>query len=238
MIGSRDLDLCPDAPPLVGVANHAVAWYQTYADLRNILHNATQPTLVVINGQAPSAIGPLTAMTLTHDTMTPDAKWIAPDSSASEAHEKRLDAEVESAARAGARLFSQAGSAQESGEARRLRFGAETASLVTVAHASAKGLEQALKYCAILIGADPAEVIVTPPSDLLDAKLTPQDAKVLLDIYHANGMRWEDYWSNMQRGGVVSQDADPMDALGEIAAEMDDSEFLPSAGDPLAMPAP
>ena len=237
VIGAHDLAVKLDTPPLAGVAMHSMAWYQTYADLRNILHNATQPTLVVINAEAPSSIGPLTVMQLVNDIKDPDAKWIVPDSAASEAHEKRLDAEVEGAARSGARLFSQAGSSQESGEARRLRFGAETASLVTIAQASAKGLEAALRHCATLIGADPAEVIVDAPEDFLDTTMTPADAKILLDIYTGHGMTWADYWSNLQRGGLVSQDKDAEEALSEVMTEVDPMEFLPSAGNPQAMPA-
>jgi hypothetical protein len=58
----------------------------------------------------------------------------------------------------------------------------QTATLVTVAINSAKGLERALKHCALFVGADPDQVIVEPNLGFIEHAMSPEEAKAVLDL--------------------------------------------------------
>ena len=119
-----------------------------------------------------------------------------------------MDREYSNAARSGAQLFNSTSSAQESGDARRLRFSAETASLATIAGSSAAILERALRHAAVMAGADPQEVIVTPPKNLLDGKLEPTELQALVAAWQAGAFSTETLYENLQRGRIASMDRD------------------------------
>ena len=57
-------------------------------------------------------------------------------------------------------------------------------------------------------GADENAVTVTPPRDLLDATMTPQDALALWQIVQQRGLSWDSYWAAMQKGGLGNPDRD------------------------------
>ncbi len=69
VIGARDLSLPPELPPLLGVARSAIALYQLSADYRWQLFMTGQETLVVINGDPPSAVGAGAVIAISRATM-------------------------------------------------------------------------------------------------------------------------------------------------------------------------
>jgi hypothetical protein len=114
------------------------------------------------------------------------------------------------AVQAGARLMEQT-QGQESGEARKLRFASETATLTSIAQNSCALLERSLRNVAMLMGlseADEASIVVTPPADLLDSTITPADAEALMRVYQGGGMAWDTYYAALQRGGIASPERD------------------------------
>jgi hypothetical protein len=164
--GAMDLDLKPDAPPFIGVARSALAHYQLNADYRMALYMAYQDTLFIYNAtEKPSAVGAGVVVALQSSEIGKDvrAEYLSPSGQSIQAHERAMDREQQSAVRSGAQLFDNTPRGQESGEARRLRFSAETATLATIAGSSAAILERALRNAAIMAGADPMQVVVRPP---------------------------------------------------------------------------
>jgi hypothetical protein len=160
VIGARDLSLPPELPPLMGVARSAVALYQLSADYRWQLFMSGQETLVVINGAAPSAVGAGAVIAIKQAMDEegklggmPDVKYVGPKGTGIDAHRVAIQDERAVAAQAGARLFSNSDDkSAESGDALRIRFAAETATLTTIAQSSAAGLEKALRHIAVMIG--------------------------------------------------------------------------------------
>jgi len=228
VIGARDLDLKPEEPPMIGVARAALAAYRLDADYRHQLYMSGQETFVLINagGKTPSAVGAGVIIALEGaEGFTPDAKYVGPAGTGIQAHRQALVDERERAAQAGAKLFDNTARAQESGEARKLRFAAETATLRSIAQASCSGLETALRHAARMIGADPNEVVVTPPKDLMDASMSPQDALALMKLWQDGGISYQTMYENLQAGEIASQERDYEAELKLI----DDQEFRPSA---------
>ncbi len=229
---ARDLSAAIESPPLIGVSDAAISIYQLSADYRLQLFMSGQETLVAINGEAPSLVGAgvVHQMNGTGE-MTPDLKYVSPSCSGIEAHKEAMTEQREAAVMAGARMFENSGNAQESGEARKLRFASETANLMSVAMASCGLLERGLKGAAMLAGLNPNEIVVTPPSDLLDNTMSPADLAALFDVYEKEGMSWQTYYERGQRGGIFSTERD-----ADTEFDMITGDFVASDEPPMPEP--
>lgn len=220
---AREMGFDIESPPLIGVAQSAISNYQLSADYRHQLFSSGQETLVIINGDAPEAVGAGVVLVMSgDDTRKPEAFYVSPDCKGIDSHRTAMEEYRMQAAMAGARLvFREAASGQESGEARRLRFSSETASVLTVAQVSCSILEAGLKHAAIISGVDPEEVSIQPPTDLLDKTLTPTEAKALFDIYAGDGMSFETFYYNLQKGGLAPEGEDAAEEFGRIEDAFD-----------------
>lgn len=223
------LDLSPriEAPPLIGVARAALAYYQLSADYRLQLYMSGQETMVAIDGPAPTVVG----AGVVHEmrgtpTNKPDLKYVSPTCAGIEAHETAMNKQREAAVMAGARLFENA-VAQESGEAKRLRYASETATLMSIAQSSCLLLERALKNAAMIAGLPEDDIVVPVPTDLMDRTMSPQDFAALFGVYDAGGMSWDTFFANGQRGGIFSpEDTAETEAAKLDAPDLQDNEVL------------
>jgi len=165
---------------------------------------------VAINGPAPTAVGAgVVHEMLGDDNTTPDLKYVSPTCAGIQAHLEAIQDNRTIAIQAGARLFEQSGQANESGTARKMRFRSETANLKTVAQSSCSLLEASLRNIAQMLGQSDAvidAITVTPPKDLLDATLTPQEAVALFALVESGGLAQETYYERIQAGGIASQE--------------------------------
>ncbi|WP_103171593.1 DUF4055 domain-containing protein [Paracoccus sp. SY] len=206
VMGPKDLSVTPDEPPLIGVARAALAMYRLDADYRHQLYMSGQETLVIINGDAPQAVGAGVVITLkaSSDEHQPDAKYVGPAGTGIKAHRQAIQDERDNASAAGARLFDSEKKAAESGDALRIRYAAQTATLTSIALASAQGLEKALRHIAVMIGASPNEVVVKPNLSFVDATLTPTDAAALVRLWQDGAVSYQTLYENLQRGEIAS----------------------------------
>lgn len=206
---AKDVGPRINTPPLIGVARAAVAIYQLSADYRHQLFMSGQETLVAINGEVPTAVGAGVVHQMMGDgDLTPDLKYVSPSCSGIDAHLRAIEHNREAAVQSGARLFEQSQQAQESGEARKMRFRSETANLQSIAQMSCAIMEFGLRCIAAMKGADENAVTVTPPRDLLDATMTPQDALALWQIVQQRGLSWTTYYDALRKGGIADPDRD------------------------------
>lgn len=222
VIGARDLSLPPELPPLMGVARAAIALYQLSADYRWQLFMTGQETLVIINGDAPTAVGAgaVIAIKQGDQTGTPDVKYVGPAGTGIEAHRVAMQDERANASQAGARLFNSSESkTAESGDALRIRFAAETATLTSIAQSSAQGLEKALRHIAVMIGHRPDEVTVKPNLSFVDSSLTPQEAAQLVSVWQSGALSKQTVYENLQRGEIASAERSFEEEQALIEAE-------------------
>lgn len=211
VIGPRDLSLKPETPPLIAIARAAKAMYQLSADYRWQLFMTGQETLFVINGDAPERVGAgvVVAIKGGSEGNAPDAKYVGPAGTGIEAHRKAIIDEAQNAANAGARLFNTGMKSAESGDALRIRFSAETASLISIAQASCAGLEKALRYAGRMIGLSESElasIIVKPPATLADREMTPERMAAIMGLWEKALISYETAYENLQAGGVANPD--------------------------------
>jgi hypothetical protein len=152
-------------------------------------------------------------------------KYVGPAGTGIAAHRQAMLDERQNAAQAGARLFnSSENKAAESGDALRIRFAAETATLTSIAQASAQGLEKALRHIAVMIGQDPTKVVVKPNLSFVDSTLTPADAAALVNVWQNGAISYETLYERLQRGEIASAERDHEAELALIAAEEFGSE--------------
>lgn len=222
VIGATDLTVDPDEPPLIGVARAALAEYQLSADYRWQLFMSGQETLFVINAKAPSAVGAGVVVTLQGgDGSPPDAKYVGPAGTGIDAHKVAMADQREKAVAMGAKLFDDGRRAAESGEALKIRFASQTATLTSIALASAQGLEKALRHVALLEGLNPDDVTVEANLSFLNARMTAAEAETLVKVWQAGAISYETLYANLQRGDIASQERDA-DAEHEL---IDDEQF-------------
>jgi len=213
------VDLSPrvEAPPLIGVANAAIAIYQLSADYRHQLYMSGQETLLAVNGDAPTMVGAgAVHQMMGGEGMTPDLRYVSPSCSGIDAHKLAMMDQREAAVMSGARLLEQSAGVQESGEARKLRFASETATLTSIAQSSCMLLEKSLRNIAMIMGLPEDQVIVTPPKDLLDQTMSATDFAKLFDVYDKGGMSWESYHAAGQRGGLFSVEVEAEEEYARI----------------------
>jgi Domain of unknown function (DUF4055) len=214
---ARDLSPRIESPPLIGVARASLAIYQLSADYRWQLFMSGQETLVVINGTAPTAVGASAVHSMMgSEGVTPDMKYVSPSCAGIDAHLRAMEDNRTAAVQAGARLLEQSNKAQESGEARRLRFASETATLTSIAQASAMILERALRNVAMLMGLPEDDITVDAPTDLLDRTMSPADAEALMRLWQGGAIAWPTFYDNLQRGGIASAERSEEEELALI----------------------
>lgn len=204
-------------PPLIGVARAAKNVYQLSADKRFQLFFSGQETLFIYNASdAPEYTGAMAIVTLNGAPgQTPKAEYVGPDCKTINEHDKAIRDEREAAVMAGARMLEQSEGVTESGNARELRFASETSNVFTIITTAAELLELALRGCAAFAGADPNEVNVSPPEDLLSGALTPAEAEALARLWIDRVISYETLHQNLQRGKIIpkSRDAEAEQAL-------------------------
>jgi hypothetical protein len=176
-VNSMDLVSQPDNPPLLGLAELALAIYRGEADYRQNLFMQSQDTLVVIGGliENDDAEGVRVGAGARLDiNLGGDAKYIGTQSEGLPEQRSALENDKKAAALKAGQLV-QAASKVESGEALRTRFAAQTATLMGIALSGALGLESILKKAAKWMGADPEKVKVTPNLEFTDAESNAGD---------------------------------------------------------------
>lgn len=223
------VDLKPEirTPPLIGVSRAALAIYQLDADQRHQLFMSGQETLVIVNGEAPAAVGAGVVITIeAGENQAADAKYVSPTCSGIEAHGKKIEDLRTAAVMAGARLLEQSGTVQESGEARKLRFASETATLTSILQSSCGLLEAALRDAAEMMGLNRDDVVITPPADLLDNTMRPTEAEALMRIWQEGGISYPTFYAALQKGGIASPERDDTQEYNLIKKDRDRREGL------------
>lgn len=171
-IGANDLLPEPNRLPLLGLSELAIAIYQADADYRQTLHMQGQNTLVVIgqNGDDEDQVLRVGAKGMIGLRIGGDAKYIGVSAAGLGEMRQAIQRDKDLAGTFGIQFLS-ADAAAESGEALRTRIAARTTTLSSIAMCGGKGLESALRDCAVWMGEDPALVSVSPNTDFADANV-------------------------------------------------------------------
>lgn len=188
-IGPVDLDSHPDQPPLLGLARICYTLYRAEADYRHTLFMTGQDTLVTSGRKA----APTTAIDGTIDDyirvgsganidleINGKAEYIGITGSGLSEQRLAIEADRNMAAVRTGQLLAPGKMSMESGEALKTRVAAQTATLTSVAVASAKALEKTLRFVAEWMQLDPNQVTVEPNLEFSNYKIATQDLVQLI----------------------------------------------------------
>lgn len=187
-LNSKDVLPDPDDPPLIGLARLALAVYRGEADYRHSLFMQGQDTLVVIGGLAGEDGGTEVRVGANARLDLPiggDAKYIGVESEGLTEMRQSIENDKNQAMHRAGQLVDSRSAQRESGDALRIRSGAQTATLNQIALSGAYALEQLLKVMAKWVGANPDDVKVTPNLDFVPDEF---QGKTLVEIMTAKTM--------------------------------------------------
>lgn len=183
-IGPVDLDSNPDQPPLLGLARICFTLYRAEADYRYSLFMTGQDTLVIsgrIKKPAQEVLAGseetirVGAGAVIHVEENGRAEYIGVSGSGLSEQRQAIQADREMAAVRTGQLLAPGKMSLESGEALKTRVAAQTATLSSVAIASAKALERTLRFIAKWKGLDPSKVKVEPNLEFSNYHISTQD---------------------------------------------------------------
>lgn len=211
-LDTNDLTAEPDEVPLYGLAQIAAGIYRMDADYRQALHLIAQPQRWCSGVRAEEV----------PNTWGAGVVWVLPPAEAQagileftgagcEAQRKAILDGFEQAAQFGARLYERQGGQAESGEAKKLRHGQETATLAVIAQTAAAGLEKALRWAAEFVGANLDDVQVIVDTDFLDRTLGAQEMSAIVQAAGQGVISDQTAYEQFQAGGR----ADPERAWDE-----------------------
>lgn len=198
-INTKDVVADPDTPPLVGLARLCLSIYRSEADYRQNLYMQGQDTLVTVGMRHGSGAGGVGQHVDPDDEdalrtgagaridldIGGDAKYIGVNSQGLSEQRQAIQSDKETASMKAGQLVTSANGNEESGEALKIRRGAQTATLKQIAITGAAGLQQLLRLAARWMGKDESKVVVTPNLDFGDLGLMAQE---LLQIMQAKAL--------------------------------------------------
>jgi hypothetical protein len=188
-VNTKDITAEPDEPPLMGVSDLSLTIYRGEADYRQALFMQGQDTLVVIGGGKDEKHRIGAGASINIPNFEGDAKFIGVDSTGLSEMRSSLENDYRRAAQKAGQMLDTTSNDAESGEALKVRVSARTATLNQIALTGAFALEQILKILARWVGANDAEVVVTPNLDFVDDELS---GRTLVDYLTAKmqGAPW------------------------------------------------
>lgn len=172
-----------EKPPLLDLANKCYAIYRKSADINQVLFMQGQETAVIVGVDEDVDIE-VGAGALVRVPMGGDFKYVG--ISAAGLSEMREDiTRMEQEAQATSTKLLDSAGAAASGEALRLRLDAAAVTLGDIAHSSAEGLTQALKFGAEYINLSTEDIYVEPNTEFTSQVFVAQELKSLVEAKNA-----------------------------------------------------
>jgi len=210
-VDTNDLTPEPDEVPLLPLARLAAKAYRQDANYQQTLSLTANPQYVV-RGMDPNDENRPTAV-------GGGAIWFLPDvnqkaeileftGQSADAQRQAIQDTMQAAVQAGARLFSNADEQQESGEARKIKYAAQTATLVGIALTGIAGLEKAVKMCAEIVGSNPDEVNLSVSTEFIDSTIGSQEMTAIIQSVTVGLISEQTGYELYQNGGRANPDRD------------------------------
>lgn len=254
VVNTKDITPNTDEPPLAGLGRLALAIYRGEADYRQNLFMQGQETFVVIGDYKRTAADPsdLNAVASDEPLRTGagsmvhleggagnDAKYVGVSAAGLAEQRSSLENDRRRAEQRSGKLANDTASSQESGEAKKTRLAAQTATLKQIALTGGAALEWLLKIAARWMGADENAVKVSPNLEFGTPRLVGRDF-VDLQTAKSLGLKLSD---ESLHGLAADQGFTKMDYPTELATIEDELVTNPvppagttAGGDPAADP--
>lgn len=222
-VGSTDNSPDVDEAPLLTMAKAALKDFQLSADYFTALHQTSHPQPWVAGLEDDtelSVTGPSAAWDL---GPTGSCGYLEFQGAGIEAVRQAMLDQKNAALEAGARVMDVGGT--ESGEARKTRQNDQHATLHSVVITAAEAIEQALRYAANWVGANPDEVVFSIKPDFNPVEINPQVLQQLQQAVLSGGVSWDTYWLYITTGKLpehtYAEEALRVENPGNIVSEQE-----------------
>jgi len=214
-IDTNDLTPEPDEVPLLPLVRLAAKAYRQDANYQHTLMMASSPTYVVSgmgkdDPDVPQVVGGGSIWYLPDSEMKADILEFTGESA--KAQRQAIIDTMEAAVQAGARLFANNDAVQESGEARKIKYAAQTATLVGIALNVVAGVVSALKMAAVMAavmaGASEDDISVDLNTDFIDSTLGAQEMTAIISAVMAGLLSYETGYEQLREGGRANTERD------------------------------
>jgi hypothetical protein len=242
----------PRVIPLEDLASTNIQHYQNSASLEQAIYLCGQPTLVLTGFRKDGEYVVGSSKALVSEKETATASWLQIDANSVSAISEAMESKERQMAALGARMLEQqsAGKKAEAFQTVQIRQSGEIATLTDVAISCSLTLSRILRWA---VWWD--DRTVEKPDDLVDdvyvelntdytaTKLTSDDAVKLFTVYQGSGISYEEFFYNLQRGGIIRSETDIEDekkALKDRPIALPDltggTGFPPGKGPPTGNP--
>jgi len=220
-IGSIKNEPSPNPVPLLGVSEIAYSIYRKDADLSQAQYMTCNPMFVITGAENESGVPVTFGSTAALILPRPEAKAFFPSTDTSAlGHVKESISDLkEEAATFGASLVGPSKKAAEATETLKMRQGAQGATLVGVVENVSKGVEDALKIAARLVGADPDSVVFSVTTDFAERELSPTMLTALVSTWQNGAMSKESLLKVMKEAGLSPRNEDIEEELLRIESD-------------------
>ena len=207
-----------EEPPINDLANANLSHYRSTADIEHGCHFTALPTAYAcgfdLSNKSKLRIGSATAWT----TDNPNAKvgYLEFSGSGLKAIEERLTKKESLMAVLGARLLEEQKAGVEAAATVQLRQSGEHSVLSNIAHSVSSGLTRALGWIEKWRGLDSAKASCTLNQEYFTGAVNPMLLAQLVAMVQANLMPIDDFFYNIQRWELVSDEMSLDDYLSNI----------------------
>lgn len=190
-------------PPILDMVDVNLSHYRTSADLEHGRHFTALPTPVVsgVNSDTELRIGSNTA-------------WVLPDKDASASYlefkgeglkslEKALEEKQMQIAQFSVRLMDTSQRGSESTDAVKLRYSGEAASLISIAYAVEKGLNDIYAVLSEMEGNKDEAIVIELNKDFTKTKMTPAELRELSKALLDGTMTKDQFVYNLRQGEMI-----------------------------------
>lgn len=230
-------DACPSDVPLDDLAQVNVSHYCNSADIEQGRHICGLPTLLLMGFPAKDTYYLGATQAIVSEEANADGKFLQIDAQSLSALSTGMEEKERQMAALGARMLEQQGSGSqaEAFQTVQIRQSGEVASLTDMAIACSQTLSRVVRLVAWW-----DDVSVKSPDDLMDEFYTeintefaqpPIDAPkltALLQAYQTSAISYQEFFRNLQKGGVISPEKKMEDELKDIE---DNPAGLPPPGE-------
>jgi hypothetical protein len=235
----------PDEIPLEDLATTNIQHYQNSASHEQAVYLCGQPTLVLTGFKKDGEYVVGSTKAIVSEKAEATAEWLQIDSTSVSAISGAMEQKEKQMAALGARMLEQqsSGKQAEAFETVQIRQSGEVSALTDIAISCSLTLSRILRWAVwwddrTIEKPDDLvdEVFVELNTDFTTTQMTPDQAAKLFLIYQGGGMSYEEFFYNLQSGGLIRSETEIEDEKKALKERPID--FPDGTGGPMPTPRP
>lgn len=223
-VGSKNNDYRIDDAPLYDISEVNLAHYRDSADNKESSFLVGQPTLFLYTSKSEEELAQcnngcgIQFGSRAANVLEPDDKVELVQAEPNNLPKENMKDEEEQMAQLGARLISP--SKQQTAEAARINYGAETSTLSTIVQNVNDAYRDCIRWCEQFnTGNQDIEFTFALNSEFFHEKVNPQEITALMAAVQSGQLPQQDFLSMMIKSGYISEDREIEDIIDDLETQ-------------------